>query len=164
MKLECFLWLLDELELPLAGRRVLECAAGEGYLVRAQSHRYPTASVTVVEPLWQSAGACERSCHTLVAGADVRHDPSQRAAVDRRTPHGAAAIVKLSSKRRVDHYIGGALASLLKPRAILLGTVLRRNHDCRHREQIVVHKLQVSAQFGSLEALHRVPALRVGDP
>jgi ADP-heptose:LPS heptosyltransferase len=49
--------------------------------------------------------------------------------------------VKLTTTKRLDYFLGGALIALARPFVLLLGRILRRDHDPRPRDSILVLKL-----------------------
>ena len=65
------------------------------------------------------------------------------------------ATVNLTTKKCIDYYFGGCLVALLKPFAMLLGAVLKRDHSVVATGDIVVIKMQ-----GGGSLLVAAPALQ----
>jgi ADP-heptose:LPS heptosyltransferase len=72
--------------------------------------------------------------------------------------------MKLREKLIIDHYVGGFLHLVLRIPAILLGKILRRNHDLTQCREIAILKLlgggSLVIAFPALLALKRLPNLR----
>ena len=62
--------------------------------------------------------------------------------------------MNIEKLRKIDFYLGAVLIVLLRPASIILGTILRRNHDIVIRKQLVVTKIK-----GGGSLLLALPAL-----
>src|SRR5262249_31046241 len=72
--------------------------------------------------------------------------------------------MRLDRKLLLDYYVGGFLHAVLKPCAVLLGKVLRRNHDLKSCSSVTMLKLMGGGSlviaYPALLALKRAPAIR----
>src|SRR5262245_40508152 len=72
--------------------------------------------------------------------------------------------MRLNRKLSLDYYVGGFLHAVLKPCVVLLGKVLRRNHDLKSCSSVTLLKLRgggsLVVAYPALRALKCAPGVR----
>ena len=71
--------------------------------------------------------------------------------------------MKLGAKLVIDYYAGGLLHAILKPPTVLLGKVLRRNHDLTNCSSVTIIKMlgggSLVVAYPALLAIKNVPGV-----